>query len=402
MRSLTELSAEVDLVLQEAAARGEELPSPPRDHRSDMMDWLMVQAGDYDPNREIAPMKAKDTKDKVIWSRDGNDYSGIKDLFAYPNDVDSARFIMEPKYDGCRVRIFFGATENAVLSGRRSVVTQKYSDRSDNFPHIRDAVVPELAGTILDCELLAPSSQIWTSTPDKVTDSLLNASVSLMNSGPEKAAAAQDRHGLAQVFAFDLIALNGAATTSHTLGLRRRMLEAAIELLHLNVEASEEWAELVPHWDSNPLTIERALEEGLEGVIVKDLSSAYTPGKRVGWWKVKAYRTGDFFISGFEEGENGNKGKVGSVCFSYVASDGSFVEAGKFGNISDELREELSGIDENGDVMMNLGFYGLVVEIMAQARTKTGRLRHAHLVRFRPDKGAADCDDEQIEVFPWA
>ncbi len=54
------------------------------------------------------------------------------------------------------------------------------------------------------------------------------------------------------------------------------------------------------------------------------------------------------------------------------------------------------------DGSLHVCWYGEVVEIMAQARTKSNRLRHAHLVRFRPDKVKAECTWDQLELFGTA
>jgi len=67
--------------------------------------------------------------------------------------------------------------------------------------------------------------------------------------------------------------------------------------------------------------------------------------------------------------------------------DGESFEFASVGQMELDFRREIS----YDDGTLKREYYGKCVEIQAQERSKTNRLRHPILFRWRPDKNAEDC-----------
>jgi ATP-dependent DNA ligase len=104
----------------------------------------------------------------------------------------------------------------------------------------------------------------------------------------------------------------------------------------------------------------------------------------------------DAWITGYTAGEGKNEGKVGSIEFSInmQCNDGSIIihKIAYIGGIDDALRDDMTVIDENGNVTLNPKYYGKVAEIDGYGiSSRAKRLRHAVLIRFRNDKSIDEC-----------
>jgi bifunctional non-homologous end joining protein LigD len=218
--------------------------------------------------------------------------------------------------------------------------------------------------------------------------------MSLVNSAPSVATAIQKRQGNAVFMAFDVLAIHGQPTAALPLSERRVLLSAIIGHLHA-VDPSFQIITQMPATTDN---IALCLDEGFEGVMLKRKSGRYVPGKRMAdWQKVKRYSTGDFFIIGSVPGNGRNDGKVGSMKVAYLDDAGHEVYCADVAGIDDAFRNELTD-PETG--RLSTSFVGKVIEVMAQGKTKNGRLRHPHFVRLRPDKSSEDCTSEcSIALF---
>jgi ATP-dependent DNA ligase len=152
----------------------------------------------------------------------------------------------------------------------------------------------------------------------------------------------------------------------------------------------------------------------LDGVIAKRLEGAYEAGERA-MIKVKPRRTADCVVGGFRY-QNGG-GLVGSMLLGLYDNDGRLNHVGFTATISDRERPVLTRRLEA--LIEPPGFTGsapggpsrwstdrsadwrplrpeLVVEVEYDQVTG-GRFRHGtRLLRWRPDKAAIQCTDEQI------
>ena len=104
----------------------------------------------------------------------------------------SSRYIAEDKLDGVRATLHIFEDHIRVFSRRISKKTGWYTENTDLLPHIRDIAIPELAGTILDAELVMPSGEF-------------KDIASTMNCNWEKAVARQEQLGKVEAKVFDII-----------------------------------------------------------------------------------------------------------------------------------------------------------------------------------------------------
>lgn len=375
-------------------------------HTVDFMDALRAKIGTFDPDLQIDPAKAQDLNKKIDWM--------ATDPFAGISAYLTPLWLLEPKMDGVRFRFFVGKLANSMNTGRRSTVTYAYIEQADKFPHLRDTVIPEFAGTILDCELMPAVNRMMTGIrkgKEEWTQGPLNTIMAIVGSEPAKAIARQEEWGKAILIVFDVLAVKGESVMDQTLLQRRKMLEPIME--EFNARCPQ--FQIVEQLEASIPNILVCLENGFEGVVLKRKGGKYIPGKRLAdWQKVKRMSSGDFFIIGSVDGKGKHLGKVGSLKVAYRSNDGvprfkeltaeehAFAESlhGMYcadaAGFTDALRNDITGPD--GKVKEK--YLGQVIEVMAQGKTKMNRLRHPRFIRFRPDKDAAQCEPAaSIDLF---
>lgn len=322
------------------------------------------------------PMKGADLKPEIAWGS-VNPFDGLRRFF-------TPRYAMEPKLDGCRVMVIFGEAGNIVVSGRTAD-----RDRTGNFPHLAQATIPGLGGTVLDGELIANGDR---------TDGMLTTTTALVNSNPGHARLLQRPaplgSGPARFCAFDVLQVMGADVTGRSYDERRELLAQIVEGWQQRYPNLP--VHLVPTWPSEAAVITRAIRDGHEGVMIKDRQSAYRPGERNGGWhKVKTMSTADAFVTGWKPGQGSNASLVGSLELS-VYVDGEAVSIGHAGNMTVKFRRALTAPDGS----LREDWYGRVVEFAGQGVGPNGKIRHCLLVRERPDKDPAQCQADQLHIFP--
>jgi bifunctional non-homologous end joining protein LigD len=198
--------------------------------------------------------------------------------------------------------------------------------------------------------------------------------------------------------AFDVLRLYGVDLTGRTFAERRATLE------RLEV-AGPHWT-VSPLFDDGPATAQAATDNGLEGVVAKRLSSVYRPGLRThDWIKVRFSHRQEFVVGGWEHGEGGRSGGIGSLLLGVYegAFDGAgLVYAGQVGTgfsaaalRSMEKRLRPYVVDSSPFVAMPPDVRGrpitwvrpeVVVEVEFAEWTVDGRLRFASFQGVRTDK----------------
>jgi len=177
-------------------------------------------------------------------------------------------YIFELKWDGYRLLSNVNNGEAEIYSRNGIVYNSKFQkivEELQQIPH----------NCILDGELVAVDTN---GKPDFFK---------LQNYTPRQP------EGTLRYYVFDLLYLNGYATTSLTLLERKSLLPALLEDL--------ESIYYCDHIDGMGITLyNKALEEGLEGVMAKEKNSDYTPNYRTDQWlKIKHVHTDEFIICGF-------------------------------------------------------------------------------------------------------
>jgi ATP-dependent DNA ligase len=218
----------------------------------------------------------------------------------------------------------------------------------------------------------------------------------------------------AQFVAFDLLAADGEELVDLPFDERRARLEALsgdladplfVTRTTLDVDVARGWL----------TTFEGA---GLDGVVAKPRTRPYEPGKR-SMLKVKHHRTADVVAIGYRVHKSGSG--VGSLLVGLYGDDGEVRQVGGVSAFSDKRRlalvDELDTVvvkDADGRPVTGAGeksrfssgrdtsFVRLAPELVLEVRydqMEGDRFRHTvQFERWRPDRDAASCGFDQLEV----
>jgi bifunctional non-homologous end joining protein LigD len=195
---------------------------------------------------------------------------------------------------------------------------------------------------------------------------------------------------------FDLLYLDGRDLSEQPYSRRRELLEG-LEL------AGPSWQ--TPAYSSGHAKelLAASAEQGLEGIVLKRLDSAYAAGKRGGaWLKVKNVGRQEFVIGGWLPGEGRRRNRIGAILLGYF-DGGELRYAGKVGTgfsdrDLDELGERLALLAREtnpfaarrGPRQANFVEPQLVAEIEFRELTAEGMVRHGSFKGLREDKPAEE------------
>jgi DNA ligase-1 len=208
------------------------------------------------------------------------------------------------------------------------------------------------------------------------------------------------RHGAAGslgAFFFDVLHLDGDDLIDRTLGERLEVLGAIAGDRRIP-------SVVTSSVDEAAVVLQRALDAGHEGVMVKALDSPYDAGRRGGAWrKVKPVRTLDLVVLAAEWGHGRREGWLSNLHLGARGPDGTFVMVGKtFKGLTDAVlawqTQELLAREIGRDGITVHVRPELVVEIaldgvQASTRYPGGvALRFARVRRYRDDKVAGDVE----------
>ena len=291
---------------------------------------------------------------------------------------DNPRFMAEEKLDGERFKMHIFENGNRFDSRTISKKTDRFTEKTDNVPHLRDIKLPRLAGTILDGEIKFGGDSMSTST--------------IMGCLPEEAVKRQQEAAAwVKYYVFDIIKFKGEDVRHRGYAKRREMLLDVLGMIRSSDIRLPDYT-----YDNKKKFCDSIFANGGEGVILKDINAPYTDKKA--WIKVKAVATFDVVIMGYEEAtpETIKKGDdkatisrlaangwIGAVVFGQYVN-GKLKKFGQASGMPDDIRAKYS---EN-----KAKHIGQVIKIEAQSRIpKTGYFRHPRFLDERPDKRAEQC-----------
>jgi DNA ligase-1 len=201
-----------------------------------------------------------------------------------------------------------------------------------------------------------------------------------------------------ETFLFDVLQVEGEDLLDTPLEERAARLEGLAP--HLKVPTV-----ITSDPDAGQRVLDEALDNGHEGVVVKDAASLYSAGRRgKAWRKVKPVRTYDLVVLGAEWGHGRRRGWLSNLHLgARDPSTAGFVMVGKtFKGLTDELLEwqtkELLVRETGREGIAVLVRPELVVEIALEGVQSSTRypggvaLRFARVKRYRPDKRTAEAD----------
>lgn len=299
-------------------------------------------------------------------------------------------FRIEDKFDGVRAQAHKQGERLAIYSRTLDEVAHRYPEL--------DAPLRALPGEyILDGEILGmrdgraiPFTEFQPRLGRKTVDADLLASLPVV------------------FMAFDILYHDGKVLLDQPLAERRHQLE---DLLG-HADGPLRLAASTP-FDPDPTTLpgrlaaafDAARERGNEGLMVKDPTSAYKPGRRgKEWLKVKQpLATLDVVVTGVEWGNGKRRAVLSDYTFAVLDDEGQFVEVGKaYTGLTDLEIAELTAWFQ-AHTLQDFGKFRrveprIVLEVafnnvQASNRHPSGyALRFPRIVRVRTDKLPTDID----------
>jgi ATP-dependent DNA ligase len=305
----------------------------------------------------------------------------------------ASRWVAEKKYDGARCLAYFRKDGISYLSSRHSKRTGEYVDHAKHLPHLQ-AVMPELEGTVVDGELIAP---VHEATYDGVRMvGTLPITLAMLNASPEKSVRMQQALGKMRYVVFDCLKLMGKDLRELPFYQRRQFLCQVLGMVRWPLPYEGSICYAFKSADELRTLFENAVHMGFEGLMLKDLDATYyapSVGARskglIKWKKTVTY---DGFITGFILGERGDAGLVGALLISGYDESGKVREFAAVGNIERIRQIEMTEVGPDGQPRLKQEYYGKVIEVRGQELTKNMRIRHANLMRWRPDKSPDECE----------
>lgn len=326
-------------------------------------------------------------------------------------EVPRGAYSYEPKWDGFRCIVFRDGTE-VELGSRNERPLTRY------FPDVVAAVTRALP------ERIVVDGEIVVTGPDGLAFDALSQRIHPAASRVTALA----RSTPASFVAFDLLAVGSEDLRNAPFSERRAMLVDLLrwapdqaDRVHLTPATTA--ASVAEDWFS------RFEGAGLDGVVAKGLDLPYVSDKRV-MLKVKHERTAEFVVGGFRWYKGGREA-VGSLMLGVYNGD-TLSHVGVIGSFTAEKRrallvdlapyrdpgthpweawarsegasdhKRLPGAISRWNAAKDLSFEPLRPDLVVEAayeHLQGGRLRHtARFRRWRPDRNAASCTYEQLEV----
>jgi len=276
-------------------------------------------------------------------------------------------WIFERKLDGIRLLSFRDGT-------RVRLLTRNKLDRSRSFPAVADALLEQPSRDfVIDGEVVAMKG-------DETSFSLL-----------------QHGAGTIYYYVFDILHLDGHSTRGLPVLERKRLLKEAIDF-------SPRALRMTTHRTTfGERYLEEACSKGWEGLIAKEISSAYEGKRSRAWLKLKCVNEQELVVGGFTDPQGSRVG-FGALLVGFH-DDGVLRYAGAVGTGFDHkllvsLHEKLKKLEQPappfaGDKELpKKGVHWVRPKLVAQVGfaewTPTAKLRHPRFLGLRTDKSPAD------------
>lgn len=243
--------------------------------------------------------------------------------------LSNPQYIIEEKFDGTRGILHFLKDGCRVFSRRISKKTNWFTENTDSLPQMRDIVIPELSGTVIDGEMFIPNR------PFKDVSSTLNCKW-------DKAIERQIELGYIVFHAFDILYFRGVRIEHLSLKRRKVFLRKVVTILNskgikcivevpyfqcgnkenhvssipvnsVNIKQLGNYTkyptlckDIMSSKDDTLLLSPRGYYEyivanGGEGVIIKDMKGKYEHKRSRGFLKIKKFYTRECILLGFTE-----------------------------------------------------------------------------------------------------
>jgi len=276
-----------------------------------------------------------------------------------------ANWIFEEKYDSVRILAYKDGS-------RVSLISRNGIDRTERYPDIAQAVQK------LDADTLLVDGEVV------IFDACGVSHFQLLQRGK----------GQARYAIFDCLYFDGEDLRRKPLAERRQLLESKIHLAGA-LQLSSKLA------DDGMKAFRIASRRGLEGVVAKNLDSAYESRRSRQWLKFKVHREQEFVIGAFTK-PKGTRTDFGALLLG-VYGNHKLQYAGKVGTGFDDetlralrrkfqplIRSKSPFANDTGERDVTFLKPVLVAQISFTEWTNDGRLRHPVYLGLRDDKKATD------------
>lgn len=265
--------------------------------------------------------------------------------------------LLEPKLDGVRCITIIDYEARTVVQYTRN------GKPLENFSHIADSLLANIdafgRSYVIDGEVVSRSFQDLMKQVHRKDDV---------------------QAGDARLMAFDILPLSEFKKGKSVMGQRRRsaLLRSFKEVFdkcgNIDVirQVEIDLDSYVGELQFKEFNKE-ALEQGFEGILVKDPDAVYVCKRNVAWLKIKPVITVDLTIVGLEEGTGKNEGKLGALICEGTDQD-KFIRVNVGSGLTDEQRDE---IWEDKDSVI-----GQIVEIKADCITRNQDSEDTYSLRF--------------------
>ena len=291
----------------------------------------------------------------------------------------------EIKWDGMRVLA-------DVAGGRLRLSSRNENDVTSSFPELSTLADPGMPGDmLLDGEVVALDG-------GRPSFAALSERMHVINSRKARSLTATRP---VTFMVFDLLRLAGVDLTAQPLAQRRAALEG-IGLDGPNVQVP-------PTYDDGAALQTATMEQGLEGVVSKRLSSRYRPGRRSPDWLKFPHRESRSVVIGGWRLETDSDRRLGAVLVGRPTADGlaylGRVGSGLAGQEQERVLQALEGLGVDtspfADEVPRIDAQGtrwvrpeMVVEVQSLGLSAQGRLRQPAYRGLRPDLSPHDLLDQ--------
>ncbi|NNE35478.1 MAG: hypothetical protein HKN13_09585 [Rhodothermales bacterium] len=288
----------------------------------------------------------------------------------------SGDWVYEMKWDGIRALISIDEGELRIHSRNRNDIT-------DRFPELR---VPEAffaTSAVFDGEIVCLE-------PDG-RPNFRSVVRRLQRTGDASIERARKKTP-AHCYLFDCLYLDGRPITQEPMMRRHEWLLDAVKR-----DTAYRVSEVM---DDGEAFFEAVKAMGLEGVVAKDPSGRYSPGRRSdAWQKIKVRSTSTCVILGFTTGKGDRQSLFGALQIAEISDNGEFVYRGKVGTgfsaakmkdikqiLNDISVIDRAPIDNPLDNEQTTWVQPLrICEVQYASVTRNGTFREPVFLRLRPD-----------------
>jgi DNA ligase D-like protein (predicted ligase) len=295
---------------------------------------------------------------------------------------DSDDYIYEVKWDGIRALISLDEEQLTIRSRNGRAITRQFPELDIPAQAFR------ASSALIDAEI--------TCLDEKGRPVFQNVIKRLQQSTDSGIARLRERFP-ATCYVFDVLYLDGRPVVAEPLERRREWLEDMIKDTPV-YRVSQAFPE-------GKALYEAAVAMGLEGIMAKLKTSAYTPGRRSpNWIKIKCHRTQDCVIVGYTQGKGDRENAFGALqlaCYKggelvYVGKVGTGFDSRLMTETMETLKTlnaadrpvETKPLDDAQTVWLEPT---LVCEVRYSSITRDEQLREPVFIRMRPDMTPEEC-----------